>query len=76
MFFVSLCIVSAVFRTLNVIFIHEKLTLFYICVDPSVVLCGLSVRTVLSSLWMERSLSIFSESQSCGSLCGQIKAIA
>lgn len=64
------------FRTLNVILIHERLTLFYVCVDPSVVLEGLSVRPVLSSLWMERSLSIFSESQSWGSLCAQIKPAA
>lgn len=64
------------FRTLNVILIHERLTLFCVCVDPGVVLGGLSVRPVLSSLWMERSLSIFSESQSWGSLCVQIKPIA
>lgn len=64
------------FRTLNVILIHERLTLFHVCVDPGVVLGGLSVRPVLSSLWMERSLSIFSESQSWGSLCAQIKPVA
>lgn len=64
------------FRTSNVILIHERLTLFYVCVDPSVVLGGLSVRPVLPSLWMERSLSIFSESQSWGSLCVQIKPVA
>lgn len=64
------------FRTLNVILIHERLTLFYVCVDPGVVLGGLSVRPVLSSLWMERPLSIFSESQSWGSFCVQIKPIA
>lgn len=64
------------FRTLNVILIHERLTLFYVCVDPDVVLGGLSVRPVLSSLWMERSLSIFSESHSWVSLCVQIKPIA
>lgn len=64
------------FRPLNVILIHERLTLFYVCVDPGVVLGGLSVRPVHSSLWMERSLSIFSESQSWGNLCVQIKPIA
>lgn len=53
-------------RTLNVILIHENPTLFYVCVDPGVVSGGLSVRPVLRSLWMERSLSIFSESQSWG----------
>lgn len=53
-------------RTLNVILIHENPTLFYVCVDPGVVSGGLSVGPVLRSLWMERSLSIFSESQSWG----------
>lgn len=54
----------------------KDLTLFHICVDPGVVLCGLSVGPVLSALWMERSLSRLSESQSRGSLCVQIKASA
>lgn len=52
--------------TLNVILIHENPTLFCVCVDPGVVSGGLSVRPVLRSLWMERSLSIFSESRSWG----------
>lgn len=75
--FQHLCALSShCFRTLNVILIHERLTLFYVFVDPSVVSGGLSVRPVLRSLWMERSLSIFSESQSSGNLCVQIKPIA
>lgn len=53
-------------QTLNAILIHENPTLFYICVDPGVVSGGLSVRPVLRSLWMERSLNIFSQSQSWG----------
>lgn len=65
-------------RTLNVILIHENPTLFYVCVDPGVVWGGLSVRPVLRSLWMERSLSIFSESRSWGgwNLRVQIKPVA
>lgn len=53
-------------QTLNAILIHENPTLFYICVDPGVVSGGLSVRPVLRSLWMERSLNIFSQSRSWG----------
>lgn len=49
------------FPTLNIIFIHERGTLSHVCVDPSVVPGGLSVRPLRPSLWMERSLSIFSE---------------
>lgn len=67
------CIISAVSQDFYAIFIHETTTLSYICVDPCVVLGGLGVRPLLSSLWMERSLSIFSESQS---LCVQIKPVA
>lgn len=55
-------------QTLNAILIHENPTLFYVCVDPGVVSGGLSVRPVLRSLWMERSLNIFSQSRSWGEL--------
>lgn len=65
-------------RTLNAILIHENPTLFYVCVDPGVVPGGLSVRPVLRSLRMERSLSIFSQSRSRGGggLRVQIKPVA
>lgn len=53
-------------RTLNAILIHENPTLFYVCVDPGVVSGGLSVRPVLGSPWMERSLNIFRQSRSWG----------
>lgn len=59
---VSLRIIPPMFfLTSNIIFIHERGTLFHVCVDPGVVPGGLSVRRLRPSLWMERSLSIFSE---------------